>query len=271
MRVQVPSVATLALVALATLAIVAGCGDSDAGSTTDEARGGPLAGRWALGTLAASDGTRTRPAASIDALFAEGRVSGRASVNTYRGSYSAGADDGLAVGPLASTQIAGSPEAMAEEAAYLTALEGAASYRSDGRTLTLFSEAGAAALVYERDAQTIAGSWEVTGYNDGREAVVSVIVGSAITADFAQEGTLAGSGGVNRYRADYETSAGPAGATGITISPPSSTRMAGPPELMQQERLYLAALESARTFTIQADLLEMRDAADAIAVTLIRS
>lgn len=228
MRVPLPSVAVLALVALA---VVAGCGDSDAGSASVESRGGPLAGRWSLRTLVAPDGAPTRPVASIDALFADGSVSGRASVNTYRGGYDADGGGGLAVGPLASTRIAGSPEAMAEEAAYLAALEGAASYRSDGRTLTLFSGAGAAVLAYEKDAQTIVGSWEVTGFDNGRRAVVSVAGGSAITAAFGEDGTLAGSGGVNRYRADFATSAGPTGATSISISPPASTRMAGPPEL----------------------------------------
>ena len=39
-----------------------------------------------------------------------------------------------------------------------------------------------------------------------------------------------------------------------------STKMAGPPELMEQEAAYLAALPQTATFTIEGDELWLRDA-----------
>ena len=61
-------------------------------------------------------------------------------------------------------------------------------------------------------------SWQVIGYNNGKQAVVSVIIGAEITASFGKESTLSGSAGCNNYNATYEVdgdniSIGPAAAT----------------------------------------------------------
>ncbi len=175
------------------------------------------------------------------------------------------------MGPLASTQMAGPASAMAAETAYLAALERVSSYRVDGSTLTLYSDADDELLAYAAATRGVVGSWEVTGYNNGAQAVVSLIPGSTITAAFARDGSLSGNAGVNTYRSDYSTAAGGSGTTTISISPPATTRKAGPQELIEQEQAYLTALESAATFTVQGDTLELRDASDAIAVTLTRS
>jgi hypothetical protein len=39
----------------------------------------------------------------------------------------------------------------------------------------------------------------VTGYNNGKQAVVSVVIGSELTADFKADGNLGGSAGCNSY------------------------------------------------------------------------
>ena len=208
---------------------------------------------------------------SIDADFSNGRVSGNAGVNSYSGSYTATATGSLRIGPLVSTQMAGPPAAMAAETAYLDALERAGGYISDGTTLTISAANGDPLLEYARDNRTIEGAWEVTGFNNGTEAVVSVATGSTITADFGTDTSLTGDAGVNRYTATYRTSAGSGGATDITISTAATTRMAGAPALMEQEQQYLRALESSATFTIQGTVLTLRDGDDAIAVTLTRS
>ena len=263
-------VGVLALVAAALIALT-GCGSSD--SEPEAARGGPLEGTWALTQYASGGSLRALPdTLRTEITFAGGRVSGRAAINTYGGPFVAdGADGGLSIGPLASTQIGGPPEALAAEADYLKALESAASYASDGQVLTVYDTSGERVLTFEKSDPTIVGAWEVTGYNNGRQAVVSLVAGSTITATFAQDLTLTGDSGVNRYLTTYTTSEAGSGATGISISPPAGTRKAGPPDLMEQEQLFLEALESAATYTIQADQLVLRDASDAIAVTLTRS
>lgn len=263
-----------ALMAALALAGLAGCGDSDAdsaaGSTAAPTAASPE-GSWAL-TRLRTDGTMAAlpSGVAVDATFAGGRVSGRAAVNSYSGPYAATAAGALTVGPLAATQMAGPATAMAVEAAYLRALEEARAFASDGRTLTLSSAAGTPLLEFAADARSLVGAWEVTGYNNGAQAVVSPVAGSAITAVFGDDGTLAGDAGVNTYRSDFTTTPGGSGPAAISISPPATTRKAGSQELMDQEQAFLAALESAATYTLRGDTAELRDGADAIAVTMTR-
>jgi len=44
----------------------------------------------------------------------------------------------------------------------------------------------------------------VISYNNGKQAVTSVLVGSDLTADFGSDGKLAGSAGCNNYSGGYE-------------------------------------------------------------------
>lgn len=258
-----------ALVVFVTALMALGACGSDDEPDAGAARGGPLQGTWDLTRYSSGGTLRELPAGlTTEATFAGDRVSGRAAINTYRGAFQAdGAGGELSVGPLASTQIGGPPEALAAETDYLKALESAATFSSDGERLTIADSSGETVLTYEASDATIVGAWQVTGYNNGKEAVVSLVAGSEITAAFGEDLTLTGDSGVNTYRTSYETTPGTGGAAGISIAPPASTLKAGPPELMEQEQRYLRALESAETYTIQAGRLELRDGSDAIAVT----
>lgn len=264
-RGVVAGVAVLAAVAMLALAACGGSGDTTASETTGAAAGGPLEGRWELTHREDAGGMTAIPAGvTVDAVFADGRLSGNAGVNSYSGTYRA--DDGgdLVIGPVASTQMAGPPAAMEVERAYLAALEAVRGYASDGEVLTMYAAGDRPLLAFAARAASVVGSWEVTGFNNGRQAVVSPAAGSTLTARFAADGALTGDAGVNTYRADYTTTP----PDGIAISAPATTRKAGPQALMDQEAEFLAALESAATFSLRGDLLEMRDGSDAIAVTL---
>jgi heat shock protein HslJ len=72
---------------------------------------------------------------------------------------------------------------------------------------------------------------------------------SEITAEFA-EGQVAGSAGCNTYTGPY-TSTRAAGKNTIRIGPLTSTMMACDEPVMDQEGLYLAALEAATEYTIE--------------------
>lgn len=260
------------LVAVAAVAALAlsGCGGSDdasGASTAATAGGGPLDGRWELTDREDAGAMVAIPAGvTVDAVFADGRVSGGAGVNSYSGAYKAGGGGELLIGPVAATQMAGPPAAMAVEGAYLAALEAVRAYTSDGETLTMLAAGDRPLLTFAARAASPAGAWEVTGFNNGRQAVVSPVAGSTLTARFGADGAVTGDAGVNTYRADYATTA----PDGIRISAPAATRKAGPQELMDQEAEFLAALESAATFSVRGGLLELRDGSDAIAVTMSR-
>jgi heat shock protein HslJ len=85
----------------------------------------------------------------LTALFsADGTVSGSSGVNTFSGEYTL---DGLkiTIGPLATTLMASSDPALAEqEAAYLAALQSAARFTIKGNELELRREDGALAVSF---------------------------------------------------------------------------------------------------------------------------
>lgn len=237
---------------------------ASSGCTAEAARGGEFEGiTWVADTY--SDGgtmSKLPEEVAADARFDADRVSGTV-LNGYSGPFAA-TDDGTVtdVGPLVTMKMAGPPPVMAFETAYLTALEKTRSYYSDGSTLTLYDADGEELLTYKKSDTTLIGEWRITAYNNGQQAVVSVISTSTITAVFADGGTLSGNSGVNSYNGSYTTQ----GSDGISIGELNSTLMAGPQDLMDQEVAYLAALKSATKYTFSGQRLEMRTAEDALAI-----
>jgi len=133
---QVKKLAAVFLTAVA-LAALAGC-SSAAGSLDGTAW--RLTG-WTLSSLYPGDFT-------ITASFAGGQISGRSGVNSYGGTYRAGAGGSFEVGELASTLMAGPEPDMRAEAAYLELLGAAGSYKLDGSTLTLYDRNGSESLIF---------------------------------------------------------------------------------------------------------------------------
>jgi putative lipoprotein len=75
--------------------------------------------------------------ADVTLTFADdGTVSGSPACNTYSGSYEAGDDGSISLGPLASTQMACEEAIMALEANYLQTLDQASSFAiAEGRLI----------------------------------------------------------------------------------------------------------------------------------------
>ena len=224
---------------------------------------GPI---WELTQL---DGMPVVPGTTITAEFDDtGRVGGSAGCNSYGGPYTV-SDPKISIGPLMSTQMACIQPVMDQEIDYLAALQVAKTYGIDGEELTLYDADGDALAVYTVTDQGLAGtSWEVIAYNNGKEAVVSVIIGTEITADFGEDGQVTGSAGCNHYFGPYQTegdtiSMGPFGMTEMFCQEPEG--------LMEQESAYLAALETAATYKIEGINMEMRTAEGALVGTFHRT
>lgn len=64
---------------------------------------------------------------------------------------------------------------------------------------------------------------------------------------------LSGMAGVNRFFGDYVFSPGEGAIGGLTIGQLGSTRMAGPPEMMEFEAALLETLKTARTVRREGD------------------
>jgi len=250
------------IVTVAVLAVCVALGISGCGSTAATTDPGDLQGvEWRL--VKSGTGSTDLSTTGITATFEGGRVGGFSGVNQYGGSYSAGNEGSLEIGKLTSTLMAGPPALMKVESAYIELLQECDSYRVEDGTLTL-STSGAETLVFEqaKEAELPGSRWVVTGFNNGEQAVVSVSIGSTLTVEFGSDGRVAGSGGVNTFSGPLES-----GATSITIGPLAATKMAGPPELLEQEAAYLTALENSVTWEIASGRLEMRDAEGALQIT----
>ena len=77
------------------------------------------------------------PSLALD--LEESHVTGSGGVNRLTGSFALNEDE-LRFGPLATTRMAGSEDAMQREQAFLDALGRVTSYELEGRTLTLLAD-----------------------------------------------------------------------------------------------------------------------------------
>jgi heat shock protein HslJ len=239
------------------LLVLAACGS--AGSL---AGGGDLTGKvWALSAL---NGQPLVAGTGISAQFAaDGNVSGSAGCNRYSGKYTISGSNITFNVPIASTMMACPQPVMDQESAYLKMLGEAKIYTVRGDELTLADATNAALATYKAQTQDLAGSnWEVIGYNNGKQAVVSVMAGSTITASFGKDGNLTGNAGCNDYNGPYKVT-----GNAITIGPLASTRKFcnDPAGVMDQEAQYLAALGTAATYQIEGTALELRTKDGALA------
>ena len=222
---------------------------------------------WLLAEL---NGVSPLPGTSITADFSEdGTVAGSSGCNNYSTSYAVDGDQIEFGEQIASTMMACPEPVMEQERAYLDALSNSTRFEIVNDELVLYDAGDGELARFAAVDQSLAGTnWEVIAYNNGKEAVVSVINGTQITAAFDVDGQVAGSAGCNNYFASYETD-----GEGISIGPAGSTRMMcnEPAGIMEQEGQYLAALETAARYRIEGDTMEMRTADGAIVANFLRS
>ena len=247
----------LMLVALSSFAVAAFTptgGAVSSGSRENVAASASLTGKvWVLTALRDKKPLR---GTDLTSEFKAGKIAGSSGCNHYNGTYTSSGNTIRVSSQLASTQKTCARPIELQEAAFLKALPAARAYRINGTRLTLFSAGGAALMTYRAETQRLPGtSWTVLAYNNGKQAVVSVLAGTKLTAVFGKDGTIAGSAGCNDYH-------GPAKALApkISIGPLASTKKfcADPDGVMDQESQYLAALETAATYRVQGNRMEMR-------------
>ena len=239
------------------LVALAGCASS-AGAPS----GGTLTGQvWALTDLA---GKAPLQDTGITIQFGtDGTVSGSSGCNQYSGTYTASGSNLTINTPLASTMMMCAEPVMVQETAYQTALAGVKAYTVKGDKLTLYGPNNTEIANYKATSQDLAGtSWQVIGYNNGKQAVTSVIAGTEMYIDFGKDGTVSGGAGCNTFSGPYTVN-----GNQITIGPLASTMMAcsDPAGIMDQEQQYLAALQTAATYQIEGNVLELRTSDGALA------
>lgn len=199
----------------------------------------------------------------------DGSAFGTDGCNNYRTTVTVDGSN-ITFNPNAAATMMACPEPiMNQSTAYYAALTSAATFQVDAAALVLSDSAGTAVATFAAQSDDLSGTaWEATGYNNGKQAVVSVLTGTTLTAQFAADGTISGSGGCNNFGGTYATA-----DNKIEISQLISTMMAcmTPEGVMEQEAQYLAALQTAATYRVDGSKLELRTADGAMAATFQRS
>ena len=217
-------------------------------------------------TLSALPGMPVVPGATL--RFESGRIGGSDGCNTFRGPYASEGDSLRVTGPLISTQRACPPALMAQADAVQTALTRVRAVRRAAGTLVLLDETGAELATYAEQSQEVAGTaWTVTGYNNGKQAVVSVLAGTTLTLDFGADGRVTGTAGCNRFTGTYTVT-----GTDVAIAGVAATRKicVEPENVMEQEAAYLKALTMGTRARIDGSRLEIRTADGALTVSATR-
>lgn len=221
--------------------------------------------QWVLTTLG---GNTPITGTQITLNFGDdGRVSGTDGCNRYMGSYTESGDS-LTFGPLAGTMMACPEDITAQAAVFGVALQNTETFTMTDSELSLL-RGGSAVATFSKLSTSLAGTtWNVTNYNNGKQAVVGVIEGTTLTLEFGEDGSVSGSAGCNNYTGSYTQGDGT-----ITIGPLASTMMmcTEPAGVMDQEMQFLAALQSAATYQLDGSRLDLRTAEDAMAISATRA
>lgn len=260
---------TAAGIVLACTLLLAACSSTDSGdgaatSTPSEASAQLAGTSWVLesmGDQQAADDT------SATLQFSEdGEVSGSGGCNNYSGEFTTDGET-LKVGELAVTLMACEGPVGDQESAFHNALAQARHFTVDEDTLMLSDEDGRELLVFAAQANELVGTWIVTGYNDGEEAVVGVLDDTEAEVSFDDEGNISGTGGCNRLMGTFTAEQG-----ALNVDPMAMTKMACPEPLgvMEQEAALILALESAATYRVEGNELRLATSEDETAVTFIK-
>ena len=242
----------------------AACSATGSSSSAAGGTGGTIDGiTWRLSSFSSAGTSTNVPAElAVDALFDTGKVTGTSGCNRYNGPAVV-TGSAIKIGPLASTQMACVGPAADVEKAYLANLANAASFTATADKLTIYDAAGASILVYAAGpANPLVGEWNVTGYNNGQQAVVSPIAGTTLTAVFTAD-TVSGSAGCNDYNGSYKLD-----GDQVTSGPLASTMKACDQAIMDQEAAFLTALQTPSSVEQAGATVTLRDASGAMQVNL---
>jgi len=219
---------------------------------------------WVLASL---PGVTRIPGTVPTLRFADGRVTGSDGCNRFGAGYRQAGGSLRVMDNAVSTQMACDGPVMAQARALMGALASTTSFRVAGETLSLLGAGNAVVASFTAQSERIAGtSWRVTGYNTGRNGVVSVAPETEVTIAFT-DARLSGSAGCNSFTASYTRE-----GERMAIAPAAATRKLcpSPAGIMEQEQAVLAALAMVARAERDGDRLTLRAATGAIVFALER-
>lgn len=255
-----PAAAPTTALPAATEAVVASP-TAEMPAPTEAATTDALTGNWTLLSSGPAAAPVPLPAdIEVTANFADGNVSGSSGCNRYNATYVLDGEK-LTITPGISTMMACEEPQTKVETEFMAALAEVTGYQAGNGSLTLLYGDGNALVFTAAAPSGLAGtSWDVTNFNNGKEAVVGLVEGSTITLSFA-DGQATGKA-CNNYFGPYTQD-----GDKVTVGPLGASMMMCPEEgVSEQEQLYLTALQAATTWSIDGSTLTLRDDSGAMQV-----
>ena len=219
-------------------------------------------------TLSSVPGRALVAGATATLGFEKDRVTGSDGCNRFTAPYTSSGTSLQVGSPAASTRMACPEPVSAQALAFMNAVTRARAYRINEGQLQLLGEDGGVLATLAAQPATLAGTtWRVTGYNNGKQAVTSVLGGTTLTMAFGADRRVSGSAGCNTYAGPYMSD-----GTKLTFGLAATTRKmcTGTDRIMEQEQQFLVALGTVAVMHLEGDRLELRTAAGAMAITLTR-
>jgi len=263
---RVLSSAAFALGALLTLAGVPALAADPSPAPSGQPAALPLEGTtWQLTNARLSGAYAAIPASVVATLILnDGQAGGQGGCNEWFADYTLEGTS-LTFGVIGSTLMLCEGDGGTIETFYLADLPGVASWAIDRATLTLSADDGQPVLAYiAQPTPSLVGSWIVTGYNNGADAVVGTDYGTVTLVVDAT--TVSGNGGCNGFSGGWTLDGGT-----LVIGPLMSTKMAcKPAEVMAREAAVMAALEASMSLRSGRDgSIDLLDSTGATQLTLV--
>lgn len=224
---------------------------------------------WQLADYRTDAGMQSAtPAPNAALRFENGRLSGSVGCNRLVGGYEIDGDR-LRFERTASTMMACPEPLMVQEQAAVVAFERAAGFAVSADNLTITAADGETLLRFNAlEAVPLTGTeWQLTNYNNGKQAVVTLVKDSKIELQIAADGQFTGRA-CNTFRGAFEID-----QDRITlVGGIAATRMfcAEPAGASEQETAFFAALEQVASYRIDGNTLNL-SAADGATLALFKA
>jgi heat shock protein HslJ len=200
---------------------------------------------------------------AVTAVFgADGKLTGSAGCNSYTADYTVTGDK-LAISQATTTRKACPPPIMAQEQAYLAALQTVSTFQISGVTLNLYQVDGAKAAGYAvaKAGGQLVGTiwaWQETRLSDG--STTTVRQPKRYTIEFAPDGDMGIQADCNRANGTYQQQ-----GSQLTLALGPTTLAACPPD--SQADIFMRDLARINGFVFESDRLHLTLAADAGTLT----
>jgi heat shock protein HslJ len=193
----------------------------------------------------------------------QGEVTGFDGCNNLNSTYTINGSN-ISISPnMISTKKACSVEIMTQADTFTQLLISSSGYKLGDGVMVLIQDENEGLSFTGATNSLAKTSWEVTGYNNGKEAVVGPITDTNPTITFGDDGSISGNASCNTYSGTYSLQ----GESISIITIASTQRECFEPEgIMEQERMFLDYLQGASVIQIQGDLLYLRTDEDQIAI-----